>query len=325
MTRTKLQHYTEQIPLVGQSVSFEDLAKEAFLHQRENCPPFREFLDSLPQPFQRRGALPIEAFKYTRVCCTPTEEVIFRSSGTGGQRSAHHVSDIALYARLSQRAFELRFGTLREWLILALLPSYVEQGESSLVFMVNHFIRETHNNLSTFVGFDNHAALAQRLRHICTTGQKILLIGVSFALLDFCKDHAVGAPNLYIMETGGMKGRGRELTRPELHQALKQGFPSSPIWSEYGMTELLSQAYCSDGRWFVPPPWLRAYVTDITDPLQPLPHGQRGALAFVDLANIHSCSFVQTRDIGMVDAQGRFTVEGRIDYSDLRGCNLLYG
>ncbi len=154
--------------------------------------------------------------------------------------------------------------------------------------------------------------------------QKTLLIGVSFALLDYCENGTFNFDGLTVMETGGMKGRRKELTRVELHDALQKGFPTSHIHSEYGMTELLSQAYSSDGKWFSPAPWMRAFTTDISDPFLILPPGQRGLLAFIDLANYHSCSFIQTRDIGIINEEGLFTVEGRLDKSDLRGCNLLY-
>ena len=188
--------------------------------------------------------------------------------------------------------------------------------------MVESFIQKATPN-SKFVGFDLEA-LHQTLNELATSEAKILLIGVSYALLDFCELHSVSISNLTIMETGGMKGRRAELTRKELHTELKKGFPQSEIHSEYGMTELLSQAYSQDGTWFNPPKWMKAVAADISDPFQKRDADGRGLLAFLDLANYYSCSFIQTRDIGIVNKKGQFSVEGRSDNSDLRGCNLLY-
>ncbi|MEZ4720950.1 MAG: acyl transferase [Flavobacteriales bacterium] len=319
-------HDAALIASINTDAEFDSLAKRLFDFQKEQNTVFHSYLQHISAgrsnglPF-----LPIEAFKHEKVVCSDEYEIVFRSSGTTNSqhRSSHYVANAALYSSLSKTAFERLFGPLSDWTILALLPSYVEQGESSLVFMVHEFLSASQNPNSTFVDFDLDK-LREHLMELKTIGAKTLLIGVSYALLDFAQLHAIDWHNLHVMETGGMKGRKKELTRSELHFALKQGFPSSPIHSEYGMTELLSQAYSLNEGWFIPPPWMKAKATDISDPLRQLGPGERGALAFIDLANVHSCCFIQTRDIGVVNDKGFFTVEGRIDQSDLRGCNLLY-
>lgn len=286
-----------------------------FLHRidRQSLP------EGEPPPF-----LPIELFKHYRVATESTHELVFKSSGTTGlQRAEHYIHDAELYRTLARQAFERRYGSLNDWVVLAFLPSYVEQGDSSLVFMVNEFIRASGNEASNFV-LHRSGKLSAMLSALASRKIKTLLIGVSYALLDQAEHQAIDFPELIVMETGGMKGRRQELTREELHAALKKGFPTSDIHSEYGMTELLSQAYSLDGQWFQPAPWMRCYITEVSDPARILPPGARGLLAFADLANVYSCSFIQTRDIGMVNATGQFTVEGRLDNSDMRGCNLLY-
>lgn len=308
--------------------AFAEMSKEIFAHQLEYNAVYQEFV----QRIGRKSAahdfqppfLPIELFKHHRVSTQPTEDIIFQSSGTTGQqRSQHPVYDTALYKTLSQQAFERLYGPLTDWVVLALLPSYLETGDSSLVFMVDSFIQASGHKESGFM-LHQPETLKAALDQLRQRSQKTLLIGVSYALLDFAEQQSIDFPELCVMETGGMKGRRQELTREELHNALRSGFPSSPIHSEYGMTELLSQAYSQDGTWFQPPPWMRVYTTEISDPDRILPPNARGLLAFADLANVHSCAFLQTRDIGVVDERGLFTVEGRLDNSDIRGCNLLY-
>lgn len=286
----------------------------------------REFVQQLNQ-IDANGSqpvyLPVELFKHHRISCEASEEIIFQSSGTTGQlRSKHHIANRAWYETISRTHFERCYGKLDEWVVLGLLPSYEENGDSSLVYMVDHFIQRAKEG-SGFVLHDP-AKLVALLTELRSGKQKTLLFGVSYALLDFADTQTISFPELTVMETGGMKGRRAELTRSALHDAISIGFPDSPIHSEYGMTEMLSQAYALDGEWFTPPPWFQAVCFDISDPLNALPRGRRGVLAFIDLANLDSCAFIQTKDIGIVNAQGHFKVEGRVDNSDLRGCNLLY-
>ena len=322
MNRSKLR-IADRIAAVNTDVEFDAMAMEIFELQRNSSSIFSEFIDQVkdvkPEPFP---FLPIEAFKHHNIGTAEDGGAIFKSSGTSGShRSSHNVADIELYKTLSQKAFEHLFGSLTDWTVLALLPSYLENGDSSLVFMVNHFINEARSN-SQFVSDPQNIfklLASQKERNLPT-----LLIGVSYALLDLAAQHSFDWRGLSVMETGGMKGRKKELTRGELHRALQRGFPSSAIHSEYGMTELLSQAYAVEGEWFSAPPWMRVYTTSISDPFKILDPNQRVLLAFVDLANVHSCSFIQTRDIGIINSSGSFKVEGRLDNSDIRGCNLLY-
>ena len=316
-----------RIESVRSEAEFETMAELCFEHQLKNNAPYRDFVHSvhpdLAFDFGRPPFLPIELFKHHRVSCEPTEEVIFKSSGTtGAERSEHAVFDLGLYDELAIAHFEMRYGLLSKIKVLALLPSYLENGDSSLVHMADRFIAKAARG-SGFVLSDPEKLKAE-LKLIQESGESCLLIGVSYALLDLADEVSLDIPSLTIMETGGMKGRRKEMTRVELHTQIKKSFPLSNIHSEYGMTELLSHAYFGDDGVFTPAPWMKAYTTDISDPLNTLPTGQRGCLAFIDLANYHSCSFIQTQDIGVVHDDGTFSVEGRLDRSDLRGCNLLY-
>jgi hypothetical protein len=322
LNRSKLR-IADRIAAVNTDVQFDAMAMEFFERQRNSTSVYSDFIDRLngiksePFPF-----LPIEAFKHHRIGDDQNSNVVFKSSGTtGSNRSSHYVSDIEIYKELSQSAFEHLFGPLSDKTVLALLPSYLENGDSSLVFMVNHFIDVAASN-SQFVS--DPLVIVTLLNSLKERDQPTLLIGVSYALLDMAERHSFDWSGLSVMETGGMKGRKKELTRGELHRALMLGFPSSSIHSEYGMTELLSQAYAVDGEWFSTPPWMRVYITSVSDPFHVLGPNQRGLLAFIDLANVHGCSFIQTRDIGIINSSGLFKVEGRLDNSDIRGCNLLY-
>lgn len=317
-------HIENRLTDLSTDVEFKAFVNEVFEHQRKHNVVYRTFLENTKRSDSDLTTfLPIELFKNHRVSCQQTEEVIFKSSGTTATgRSTHFVFDQRLYERLSKAHFESLYGSLSNFTILALLPSYVENGESSLVHMVQYFMTFSQPD-SDFV-LHKPAELKTKLEQLAKKRQPTILFGVSYALLDFAETYQIDFPELIIMETGGMKGRRKELTRPELHESISKGFISSAIHSEYGMTELLSQGYSQDGEWFKPPFWMRAVTTDVSDPFEVLPTGKRGLLAFIDLANYHSCAFIQTRDIGIVKPDGTFKVEGRLDHSDLRGCNLLY-
>jgi len=316
-------HIAQRITGIQSDEDFDAVAKEWFEKQVSECAPYQEFTSHLraravhfEHPF-----LPVELFKNHRVSTSKQAKATFYSSGTQKSgRSAHHVYDLDLYNTLSVHHFESLYGPLSDFVVLALLPSYLENGDSSLVYMVDQFIQRAKPG-SEFV-LNKPEVLTQILNEKAT--EKILLIGVSYALLDYADMHRTNHSQLIVMETGGMKGRREELTRQELHQRIRKGFPQAEIHSEYGMTELLSQAYSKDGTWFIPPKWMRVEAIDISDPLHVLPRGKRGLLAFTDLGNRYSCSFIQTKDIGYVSPEGSFVVEGRLDTSDLRGCNLLY-
>lgn len=268
-------------------------------------------------------SLPISFFKSHQVVTGDfAAEKIFESSGTTGtSTSRHYVKDAALYKESFLKAFRLFYGDIRNWCILGLLPSYLERGNSSLVMMVDELIRQSDHPASGFY-LDEHAKLSQTLAVLEQSAQPTLLIGVTFGLLDFAAAYPQQLKHTIVMETGGMKGRRKELTRAEVHALLSEGLGVDTIHSEYGMTELLSQAYSKGGGRFVCPPWMKVLVRDEEDPLSVKNHG-RGLLQVIDLANVWSCSFIATEDVGRVYEDGSFEVWGRLDNSDIRGCSLL--
>lgn len=268
-------------------------------------------------------ALPVSFFKTDRVMTTEFEpEVFFRSSGTTGTTgSFHYVRELALYQSSYSKCFRLMYGDPADWCILGLLPSYLERGDSSLVNMVQGLMQQSGHELGGFF-LQNEEELANRLGRLEAAGQKTLLLGVTYALLDFAERFPMDLRHTVVMETGGMKGRREELTREEVHSRLKKSFGLSGVHSEYGMTELLSQAYSKGGGRFVCPPWMRVLVRDERDPLVVCTEGE-GVLQVVDLANQYSCSFIATEDVGCVYGDGSFEVWGRLDQADLRGCSLL--
>jgi hypothetical protein len=320
----------------------EDLALRLFRHQAEYCAPYRQWLQALgcrPGQVQRLPDvpfLPIEFFKTQDVVTVAPGDawppaLTFRSSGTTQQqRSRHLVRDPALYHRHAQRIFERQYGPLTNWTFLALLPSYLEQGESSLVDMVEHFVRASGQPQPAAFFLRDHAALLAALQRAKREqpGRKLMLIGVTYALLDLLAAYP-GHPALplpdAVLETGGMKGRRREMIREELHAELMAGFSQPVIHSEYGMTELLSQAYSPGHGRFYAPPALQVLLREPTDPYSASFERAAGAINVVDLANIDSCAFLETRDLGRRHPDGSFEVLGRLDNSDIRGCSQLAG
>jgi len=267
--------------------------------------------------------LPIEFFKSKKVVCGPFKpQVIFTSSGTSGSEvSKHYVRNVQRYENSYLRAFHQFYGDIEDYCVLALLPSYLEREGSSLIYMANDLINKSKHPDSGFYLDDINRLQKTLVRLDGST--KILLLGVSFALLDMVEEFQLKLKNTIIMETGGMKGRKKELIREELHQLLKNGFGVEAIHSEYGMTELLSQAYSQgDGRFFAPN-WMKVMTRETEDPLSLQKFGKTGGVNIVDLANIHSCSFIATQDLGKVHPDGSFEILGRFDHSDIRGCNLM--
>ena len=251
------------------------------------------------------------------------EEIIFTSSGTTGSvASKHYVTDLNLYEQSYLKGFESSYGPIDAYCVLALLPSYLERDGSSLIYMVNDLIDKSKHPYSGFF-LSDLPKLESVLRELETQKQKTLLIGVSFALLDFAETFKLELEHTIVMETGGMKGRRKELIRKELHEQLKRGFCLQHIHSEYGMTELLSQAYSLGDSLFECPPWMKILVRDTEDPLSLLPKGKTGGINVIDLANVNSCSFIATQDLGKLYESGKFEVLGRFDHSDIRGCNLM--
>lgn len=269
--------------------------------------------------------LPVDLFKTHKVISGNSEpELVFSSSGTTGQAtSKHYVLDKKVYDHSLNRCFERIYGSAENYCFMALLPSYLEREGSSLVYMVQKLMDQSSHADNGFYLYD-HQNLADKIERLISLHQKTILIGVSFALLDFSKKYPVSLPeNIIVMETGGMKGRRREMVREELHDILCRRFQVHKIHSEYGMTELLSQGYSKGKGLFRSPPWTKVLIRDINDPFRFLPPGKTGAINITDLANIHSCAFIATQDLGRINEDGTFEVLGRYDNSDVRGCNLM--
>jgi hypothetical protein len=309
---------------------FTKKALQVFQYQFANNTVYRSWNDILNvdiasvSSLDKIPFLPVSFFKTHEVVCGDFEpELIFESSGTTTQifNSRHYVKDALLYTTSFLKGFEKFYGDIKEWCVLGLLPSYLERKNSSLVFMVDELIKQSHNANSNFYLYD-FEKLNAVLRQLETQQQKTLLIGVTFALLDFSERFLQQLNNTIVMETGGMKGRRKEMTREEVHEILCQNLRIDKIHSEYGMTELLSQAYSKGYGKFYCPPWMKILVRDEEDPLVVKEFG-RGVLNVIDLANIDRCSFIATDDAGTVHEDGSFEVHGRIDNSDIRGCSLM--
>ena len=313
----------------GDASNFASLALAVFRYQANENPLYRQFLSLLgkkPESVERLQDipfLPIAFFKSQLVQSGQwAPESWFSSSGTTGQiPSRHAVRDLQAYLDNTQRGFEPLYGPIRHWRILALLPSYLERSGSSLVAMADHFIQLSGHPDSGFF-LHNHDELAHVLQQR-KKGEHTLLLGVSFALLDFAAQHPMDLSDVTIMETGGMKGRREEMTREELHNTLREAFNCEQIHSEYGMTELFSQAYTLGGSFFQPAPTLRALTFESNDPFCPALPGKTGVLNLIDLANLDTCSFIATEDLGRIHPDGRFEVLGRLDAAEMRGCNLM--
>lgn len=313
------------------SSAFNELSLEIFRYQSKENPVYVSYLQHLGvnpdsiSDYSNIPFLPISFFKnHPIISGDAGVEEVFLSSGTsGGSASRHEVVDVSLYRESFLEGFKSFYGEPSNYRFLALLPSYLERKGSSLVYMVNELINAGGYKESGFF-LSEFDRLAEVLKQLKKGKQKTLLIGVSFALLDFAEDHAFPfGNNIIVMETGGMKGRREEITRVALHQQLCDAFGQKKIHSEYGMTELLSQAYSlGDGR-FRTPSWMKVIIRDIQDPFSYLPEGKSGAINVIDLANIHSCAFIETQDIGRMHSDGSFEVLGRTDASDIRGCSLM--
>ena len=309
---------------------FTAVALEIFKHQFNNNKVYRSFCDLLyihpsdVTKIEQIPFLPIQFFK-TREVLSSKEKIaeIFTSSGTTGSiTSKHLVTDINFYKDSYLKGFAHFYGNIEDYVVLALLPNYLERKGSSLVFMVDDLIAKSKNLESGFY-LNNFDELAKKLINLDKNGQKVLLIGVSFALLDLIEKHQFNLKNTIVMETGGMKGRRKELIRNELHQLLKSGFKVDKIHSEYGMTELLSQAYSKGNGIFETPNWMQILTRDTEDALTILDKEKTGGINVIDLANYNSCSFIATQDLGKVHKNGTFEIIGRFDNSDIRGCNLM--
>lgn len=308
---------------------FDDRCLDMFRFQYTNNQIYRQWCDAIGKDpgnvttVEQVPFLPISFFKTSQVVTTGFEpEIVFESSGTTGMiASKHYVKDVNLYTESFLKAFHQFYGDPASYCILALLPSYLERGGSSLVYMVEELVKQSGHPLSGFY-LDEHKQLAKQLTKLEHNGQQTILFGVTYALLDFAEAYPLQLEHTIIIETGGMKGRKKEMTRSEVHEVLKKQFGLNSIHSEYSMTELLSQAYSKGEGKFVCPPWMKIRLRSEDDPMEVHRKG-RGVINIIDLANIYSCAFIATDDAGIVNEDGSFEVLGRVDNSDVRGCSLL--
>jgi hypothetical protein len=319
--------FTDKIFATG--TSFDELAKEVFQYQYSNNEVYKDWCDLVAtypakiEMTRQMPFLPISFFKsHVILSGNGQYDLIFESSGTTQTgKSRHFVKDLRLYTRSFTKGFEWFYGDISQWCIIGLLPSYLQQKNSSLIKMADAFIRLSRHTSSGFY-LDDYEKLLGALSRLEQGHQKTLLIGVTYALLDFADRFPMPLTSTTIMETGGMKGRRKEMTRQEVHAILQKQLGIGQVHSEYGMTELLSQAYSKGGGRFFCPPWMKVLVRDEDDPLLVKSEG-KGALNIIDLANVNSCSFIATDDAGEVFDDGSFTVSGRLDGSDIRGCSLM--
>lgn len=312
------------------TADFEGLAMEAFHYQAQHNELYRSYLDLLhkdPASIQQSDEipfLPISFFKNRTIKTKdwPAVAVFSSSTTTGQQPSLHHLRSAPLYEAVSRQGFEAFYGDLSQYCVLALLPSYLERSGSSLVYMADYFIRQSSYKASGFF-LNELEELVDKLKDCIANNTPTLLLGVSFGLLDLAEKYPMPLGNTIVMETGGMKGRRKEMTREALHEQLMSAFQVPKIHSEYGMTELFSQAYSKGDGLFYPSPTMRIRGRDITDPLSSQVVGQTAAINIIDLANIDTISFIATDDLGQVYEDDSFRILGRLDHSDIRGCNLM--
>lgn len=320
----------EKIFNVRSSTDFETLALEVFQYQAKNNKTYSNYLNYLgiipgnTHQLDQIPFLPIEFFKTCKIITAKdVPGKIFTSSGTTGTgTSKHYVTDISWYRESFTRTFQYFYGNPEQYCILALLPSYLEREGSSLIYMMDYLIKKSNNPESGFY-LDKLDTLEEKIIRLREQNQKILLFGVSFALLDLAEKYKPDLSGQIVMETGGMKGRKEEIIREELHKVLNKAFNTKVIHSEFGMTELLSQAYSKGDGIFHTPPWMKVLIRDGYDPLSYVKKGQTGGINVIDLANYNSCSFIETRDLGRLLPKGGFEILGRFDSSDVRGCNLM--
>lgn len=313
--------------------AFNDISIDVFKYQFKHNAVYRQYVQSLKTKedsinhYSQIPFLPIEFFKSQEVVCdkVSNQSVCFTSSGTTGQiTSKHYVNDISFYKTAFTKGFELFYGNPKEYCILALLPNYLERSGSSLVYMFDDLIKQSTHSLSGFY-LNNLNDLIKTIQMLKEQNQKTILLGVTYALLDLAELGITLNENFIVMETGGMKGRRKEMLKEELHKILKQQLNISSVHSEYGMTELLSQAYSKSNGIFKCSPWMKVLIRDVNDPFTYVKTNKGGGVNVIDLANLNSCSFIETKDLGRVIQEFDFEILGRFDNSDLRGCNLMVG
>ena len=323
-----MNSFVEEIFNIHSEEEFVKICLQIYELQMDNNPIYSAYSQiilkgEIPKKLEEIPFLPIEFFKTEQIICvTQKIEEIFLSSGTTGNQSKHLVSDLSIYENSFRNAFQLFYGDITDYCILSLLPNYREREGSSLIYMVDDLIKRSKHPKSGFY-LNNYKEVSETILELEKNGQKTLLIGVSYALLDLAKDYPMKLENTIIMETGGTKGKRKELLKEELHKILKEAFSLDSIHSEYGMTELLSQSYSEGDNIFKTPPWKKVLIRDVNDPLTILGKNRSGGINIIDLANIYSCPFIATQDLGRLHEDESFSVLGRFDNSDVRGCNLL--
>lgn len=332
MASEGMNQLEKEIFSIRNESDFEHVALQVYRYQVEHCPVYREYVQQLnwkePESSDDIPFLPISFFKSHRVIADKANakpqnngvEVVFKSSGTGGERSQHFVHKAQLYKDAFRLIYAQFIGKVEEQVILALLPNYLDQGDSSLVYMVDDLIKSTESTVSQFL-LNDLSEVEEQYQRAISEGKEVVIFGVAYSLLDLCEL----SPDLRqatIIETGGMKGRRKELTKHELHALLKEGLNCQNISSEYGMTELLSQAYSNENGIFETCPWMKIRIRETNDPFNYVSNGKTGGVNVIDLANLYSCSFIATQDLGRMSDKG-FEIMGRFDHSDVRGCNLL--
>ena len=311
-------------------IQFKQHALELFKYQYENNTVYRSYCDLINNAYSEVSEvhqipfLPIQFFKsHTVSCVSKAPDKIFLSSKTTGQKASRHfVNDLNIYHKSFEKGFNEFYGSIKDYAILALLPSYLERENSSLVYMANQLIHQSKHPLSGFY-LDEWDQLINTLQTLEKEGQKTILLGVTFALLILIEKKKLNLNNTIIMETGGMKGMRKEFVREAIHSSFKKGFGVKNIHSEYGMTELMSQAYSKENGLYNCPPWMKVLIRSTDDPFEIIEEEKTGALNIIDLANIESCAFIATQDLGKTHKDGSFEVLGRFDNAEIRGCNLI--
>ncbi len=332
MSNNYLQSIKERIFRIDSPEEFNRIAMEIFHYQSVKCEPYRQYIELLGidissvSDIMKIPFMPVQFFKSHKIYCVPEEpQKQFTSSATTGMvPSVHYVADLSIYQESFTKSFSMAYGDPSEYAILALLPSYLEREGSSLIYMADSLIRQSGNIHSGYYLY-NHDDLYYMLENLRDKGQKTMLLGVSFALLDYVEKYTSVFPSLIVIETGGMKGRGTEMPREVIHDKLRKGFGVEHIHSEYGMAELLSQAYSKGDGLFSAPPWMQVFIRDLNNPFRFVEDDKLGGINIIDLANAGSCSFIETQDMGIKTAGNLFRIPGRIKGSELRGCNLLLG
>ncbi len=315
---------------IKSSLEFENKAIEVFKYQFENNLVYRSFCDLLykhpcdVKKIKDIPFLPIDFFKSheIKISSKKTSKIFTSSGTTGSNLSRHFVTDLNLYEKSFMNCFKIFYGNIKEYTVLGLLPSYLERNNSSLVYMVSKMIEKSKFSESRFY-LDEIDELKETILKLEKSKRKTILIGVSYALLDLIEYHKFNLKYTVVMETGGMKGQRKELIKSELHKLLRNGFGVNNVHSEYGMTEILSQAYSKKNGLFSTPPWMNILIRDTEDAQSILPLTKTGGINIIDLANINSCSFIATMDLGKLHKNGQFEIMGRFDHSDIRGCNLM--